>query len=288
VAGSAILLAGAPEFLGFLAQYSQLEVAAVYANTDGERRERAGGEAGGMRGGRSGGRYVRMAALGDPPALDPADPLLAYARERGQLAHVQVSELDKSLPTAHLAVAPITNSARRNLGVLVVTRMPFFALNEEALQTLAVLVSAYADGVSAAELVLPILAEYPGCPIEFAEELVKLTRIQHDFGVESRIVTMVFDKHPERIDLFRHVLRNRRGPDVVWSVENLLERSFIITLMPIAGEAAVEGYLLRMQNSLRELFGSDFSSLSIRTIVVSLSNPDPLAAVKWLMARLPR
>ena len=262
-------LPGGADLLGFLAQASQLDVAALYART-------------------ADGGYVRVAALGDPPPLDGADPLVAFAEERGQLAHVQVAELDKTLPTPHLVVAPVVNSAREHLGLLVVTRMPFFALNEDALSTLSVLVSAYADGVSMSKLVVPILAEYPGCPIDFAEELVKLTRIQREFGVESRIVMLVFDRHPERLDLFRHVLRNRRGPDVIWNIENLLERSFIITLMPIAGEAAVEGYLLRMQNSLRETFGGDFGTLAIRTMVVSLEDPDPLAAVKWLMSRIPR
>jgi hypothetical protein len=264
-------LSGAQDFLDFLGQYAQLEVAAIYS-TD-------------MLADRS---YRRIASLGEPPALLPSDPLLAFAREQRSLAHIQIEQLDKALPTEHLVVAPITDSRRKLLGVLAVTRMPFFALNEDTLQTISVLLAAYADGVTVAEQVMPVLAEYPGCPIDFAEELIKLTRIQRDFGVQSRIVTLTLGDHPERADIYQHVLRNRRGPDVVWRIENIANQSFIITLMPIAGDASVEGYVLRMQNSLRENFGADFPELAVRVTVTSLSEPDPLAAVKRLMSRLPQ
>ena len=264
-------LAGAQDFLDFLGQYAQLEVAAIYSAE--------------ILADRS---YRRIASLGEPPPLLPSDPLLAFAREQRTLAHIQVDKLDKTIPTEHLVVAPITDSRHRMLGVLAVTRMPFFALNEDMLQTLAVLLAAYADGVTVADQVMPLLAQHPGCPIDFAEELVKLTRIQRDFGVQSRIVTLVLGDHPERADIYQHVMRNRRGPDVVWSIENLANQSFIVTLMPIAGDASVEGYVLRMQSSMRENFGADLPTLNIRVTVSSLSEPDPLAAVKRLMSRLPQ
>ena len=261
-------LGGAQIVLEFIAQQCQLEVAAIYAaRWDLDR------------------HYERVAAVGEPPALRRDDPLLVFAQEHRQLAHVQGDELDRAAPTEHLVVAPIVASDKRVLGMLVVTRMPFFALNEDTLQTLAVLLSAYADGVTAAGAVLPVLRDNPGCPVDFAEEFVKLERIQREFGVTSHIVLISFGDHPERLDMFQHVLRAKRGPDMIWAIENFLDRSHIINLMPLAGDAAIEGYIVRIQAMLRENFGGDMTDLRITSHAVALSETRPLTAVRRLMLR---
>ncbi len=261
-------LGGAQIVLEFIAQQCQLEVAAIYATRwDLDR------------------HYGRVAEIGDPPELRRDDPLLVFAQERHQLAHVQVGELDRSVPTEHLAVAPIISSDKRVLGMLVVTRMPFFALNEDTLQMLAVLLSAYADGITAAAAVLPVLREHPGCPVDFAEELVKLERIQREFGVTSHIVLISFGEHSDRRDMFQQVLRAKRGPDMIWAIESFLDRSFIINLMPLAGSAAIEGYIVRIQTLLRENFGGDMSDLHITSHAVALSERKPLDAVRRLMLK---
>ena len=108
-------LRGAQKLLEFLAQYCQLEVAAIYAPDAKDTRT-----------------YHRVAEIGSPPPLLADDPLLAYARERQRLAHIQVTELDKAHPTEHLVVAPIETGRHRLLGMLGVTRMPFFAMNKLA------------------------------------------------------------------------------------------------------------------------------------------------------------
>lgn len=264
-------LGGAQVFLEFVAQQCQLEVAAIYvAQWDLDR------------------HYERVAALGDPPPLRRDDPLLVFAQERRGLAHVQTAEVDREIPTDHLVVVPIVASDRRVLGMLVVTRMPFFALNEDTLQTLAVMISAYADGITAAGSVLPVLRAHPGCPIDFAEELVKLLRLQRDFGIASHIVLLTFGEHPERSDMFQNVLRAKRGPDLIWAVENLLGRSFILNLMPLAGQAAVEGYLVRVESMLRESFGADLDALHVSFHAIALSETEPLAVARRLMLKDPR
>ena len=259
-------LPGAQNFLEFLAQTCQLEVAAIYyARGDLQR------------------SFLPVADVGDVPPLKNDDPLLAYSLEHGKLAHVQTSALGTTLPTAHLVVAPIYDSSRKLLGVLVVSKMPFFALKEETLQLMSVLLSAYADGVSAAELVLPLLASFPGIPTEFAEELVKLTRIEREFHLASHIVVLEFGQHRERPDMYQQVLRQRRTPDVIWNLDDIAGRSFIINLMPLAGQAAVDGYLLRTESVLQAQFGGNFQALAIRAHAISLSDPDPLAHVKRVL-----
>ena len=270
VAASAggVPLPGAQTLLDFLAQTCQLEVAAVYCPSA-----------------EPGHGMERAAAIGTPPPLREDDPLLTQAQANAALAHVKSDAVGKPLPTEYLVIAPIIASDKQQLGVLAISRMPFFALTEEAMQTLAVLLSAYADGVTAAGQVLPLIAAYPGLPIEFAEELLKLTRIEREFKLASHIVVLEFRDHPSRLDLFNQVLRQRRTPDVIWRIDNLLGRSILIVLMPLAGPAAVEGYLLRTRTALQEIFGGNFEALAIRASVIALTDPEPLASVQRILMR---
>jgi hypothetical protein len=254
----------ARELLEFLAQSCQLEVAAVYAVEEDE-----DGHA----------RYVEVAHIGQPPPLDPADPLLAYMTERGALAHIQLEALDGTVPTPHLVIAPVASRVSGQLGVLAVSRMPFFALNEDTLQLLGVLLAWYADGVTIRSRAAPVLAAYPQLPIDFAEELVRLIELQRGFGIDSHMVGMVFGEHPLATDAYEHVLRNRRAPDLAWITETDEGRKALVNLLPVGGGAAVEGYLLRIDQSLRQTFGADFRGLAIRTFSVSLAHADPLAAL---------
>lgn len=259
-------LPGAQDLLEFLSQHCQLEVAAIYAADDS-----------------APGGHQRVAAIGSPPALQPDDPLLAYARERRRLAHIQVSELDKAHPTEHLVVAPMDTGRGHHLGMLVVTRMPFFAMNEEMLRMISVLLSAYAESIDAADEVMPLVVGLPGLPVVFAEEYVKLARLQKEFHIPSHIVVLVIFGHPERLDIFAQIQRERRQPDVVWSIRELVDCSLVVTLMPLAGAAAVDGYLLRVENSLRETRGDGFKQLGVYPHVIPLSHQDPLGEVKRVM-----
>lgn len=259
-------LPGAEELLQFIAQTCQLEMAAIY-------REIADDPP----------RYERVAAIGEPPGIDRNDALLAYVQERGELAHVQLTGIDRTLPTQHLVVAPITTSGNARIGMLVVTRMPFFALNEDTLQLVAVLLAAYADGIESGPAVLPLLAALPGCPVDFATELAKLTRIEREFGAESHIVAMSFGEHPFWADAYQLVVRQRRTPDLLWAPPPEGNRSLLINLLPLAGRAAVEGYLLRIETAIVENFGAKPDALRIRTSVIPLSAGDPVPALQRLV-----
>ena len=55
--------------------------------------------------------------------------------------------------------------------------------------------------------------------------------------------------------------------------------------MPLAGSAAIEGYIVRIQTLLRENFGGDMSDLHITSHAVALSERKPLDAVRRLMLK---
>lgn len=259
-------LPGAQDVLQFVAQTCRLEAAAMYREIPDNPP-----------------RYERVAAIGDPPEIERNDALLDFVQERGELAHVQRSGVDRSLPTQHLVVAPITTAVGERLGILVVTRMPFFALTDETLQLVAVLLGAYADGIASGRAVVPLLAELPGCPVDFAAELAKLKRIQRDFGADSHIVALAFGDHPFAADAYQLVIRQRRTPDLLWTPPVQARASVLINLLPLAGRAAVEGYLLRIENAIQESFGAKPDALRIRTTVIPLSAGDPVPALKRLL-----
>jgi hypothetical protein len=266
------VLIGAQAFLDFLAQSAQLEVAALYALERGDNKRPS---------------YLRAAQVGDAPPLDPEDPLLLHTEEHGTLAHVQTAALSRSLPTQNLVVAPMVSARGVRIGVLVVTRMPFFALNEDTLQLIAVLLASYADAALIADQTLPILETYPDCPIEFAEEYVKLRRLRRDFAIDSTLVLMEFGDHPLRAEALEQILRLRRTPDIVWMVTNENQRGILINMLPVSGRAAAEGYLFRMDSALRQNFAAGFADLGIRTLTVSFADPDPLASAMQCVAARP-
>ena len=257
---SGAVLPAAHEILVLLSQHCQLEAAAMYEISNGG--------------------YVQRARLGDPPPLKANDSLLEYALEKRTLAHLQTEDVGSALPTEHLVAAPVITSGDQLLGVLVVTRMPFFALNEDTLRTLSLLLGLYADSVVVSDEVGQVMSRVPRCPYDFADELVKLMRMQRDYGIDSHIVVLQFAPHPERIDMILFATRLRRRFDVQWQFGGgEAESTGIANLMPLASEAAVRGYLERMEAALRERFGGSFEALRVRPYVVSMEQHDPLAVL---------
>lgn len=260
VRSSGTVLPAAQEILSLLANHSQLEAAAVYEIVDGS--------------------YVQRAKLGDPPPIKANDSLLEYALEKRTLAHLQTEELGKDIPTEHLVVAPILTSGDQMLGVLVVTRMPFFAVNEDSLRVISLLLGLYADSVVVSDRVGQVMTQVPGASYDFADELVKLQRLQRDYGINSHCVVLQFGAHPERVDMILFATRLRRRFDVQWQFGGGERQSTgIANLMPLASDLAVRGYLERMEGALKDRFGGDFEALRVRPYVISLEQHDPLAVL---------
>jgi polysaccharide biosynthesis protein PelD len=261
-------LPGAQLMLQFLAQHCQLEAAALHTVSPG-------------------GSVHRVARLGPAADLNEGDPLLRYVLERGELAHVQAEGVAEHAATPQLLVAPITTSDARLLGVLSVSRMPFFALNQDTLQLIDVLLGAYADALASSPERGAISSVLSDISDEFAEELARLMRIEREFSIDSRMVVFTFGEHPFALDAYNHIMRTRRAPDLAWIPVRAHLRSAMVVLLPIARAATVEGYLLRTEAGLRETFAADFAQLRIRTVTIALSDPEPVALLARALAAPP-
>ena len=159
---------GPDTLLRLLAQYCQLEAAALYPVTD----EQLSAQA--------------LASIGSVTALTMDDPLLQQCLQSYKLCHISQT-LAQQKHTRYLVAAPLLDLAGELYGVLVVEDMPFFALQAENLQTMNLLLGYYTDGLSAHTLARPLIEAYPACPPRFAFELQRLAHIYAQSGVPSII-----------------------------------------------------------------------------------------------------
>ena len=252
----------AQDLIQLLGQSCQLEVCALYAfGADGEFLSEP------------------VAVLGEVSALDSHDPLLRYCIAEGKLAHVQTEDIApvERGSSRYLICAPLMPSSGAPVGLLVVEKLPFFALNDDALQLLSVLIGYYADGVRLGQIAARVLEAVPTCPPDLALDIVRLHRIRIEAGIESSLVALVFATDDMSLDLFAQVKRLKRGVDLAWELSGS-SHSALITLLPLAGTAAVDGYVLRIETALQNQFGAGFlaSSVTIHTARLGYVEPSTM------------
>lgn len=235
-------LPAADAFLQILVQSCQLEVAAVYACDPSGQVERE-----------------PLVTLGAPSELFADDPLLVYCLQQEKLAHLQSAGLSQPnhSQSRYMICAPLQNFDDVVFGVLVVEKLPFVALNDDTLQLLSVLIDYYADGIEMSTTSHQILQAVPGCPPELAVDVVRSHRLKANTDIDSALVALVFGADGASHDMYEQIKRLKRAADVAWEYSSG-DRNVLMTLLPLAGSAAVEGYLMRIESLMQAQFGSKF------------------------------
>ena len=218
-----------------------------------------------------------VAHIGEAGRLVTDDPLVVAALTHDRLAHVQSDQAAADV-SRYLVCAPIEASNRETLGLIAVERLPFFALNQENLQLLTVLLGYYADGLRTRSLIRGIMALRADCPIEFALELVRLHTLKRQADIESALVAFVLPRSSETQNLAGQMRRMPRSLDMVWEVETP-RHVVMVNLLALSGPAAVEGFLSRIESLLRAQFETDFSQSHVAVQVAMLSD----AEVEWTL-----
>lgn len=214
--------------LNLLSQICQLEMASLYVDSKGRLQARP------------------VASLGNGSALHADDPMVTLALQRNELCHIQTDALHQA-HSRYLVAAPLVTSSGERLGLLLVERLPFLCLREETLRMLSVVLGYYADLISVAPEVIDIRQRLPDCPLAFAQELVRLHHIYRECRIPSTLVALDFNTHQrEGNERFRESLRQRRQVDLVWAPATDPERKLLITLMPLHGPLAANGYVRRL------------------------------------------
>lgn len=231
----------AQALMELLAQYCQLERAALYPIHDGVL------------------GLEPLARVGEPFPLDPLDPLVRHALDHERLAHVR--DLTGETGSRYRVVAPAAAKGEAASLLLVVERLPFLALHEETLQSLELLLGYYADGLAMARLAAPILARYPDCPPRFALELERLHRLTLSNGIASSLMVFRFSPQALAADLPRVLARQSRGLDLEWFVAGSQPR--LLVMLPLTGEAGAEGYTRRIERWLAERGGGSLTDAGV-------------------------
>lgn len=271
-------LPGGERLLRLLAQYCQIEAATLHA-ADGR--------------GFSAQPESRLGQLIDDGRLAGDDPLVQHALERNSLSHIGDSSSNHSSgdnpPTdnpdssRYVIAAPLTTFNGERIGLLTVERIPFFALHEETLQTINLLLGYYTDGLVTQQLAAEIQSDYPACPTDFAAELQRLWRVKTESRIGSVLVALEFRAAGALDELATSIRRQRRSLDVSWLIEQA-PHSVLVTLMPLAGEAAAEGYIARIEDWLQQHNGQTLEQSGIFPHILHIDEDPPQLLLQRLFA----
>lgn len=253
-------LPGAQGLLQMLSQYVNIEAAAVYTLAPSQEGDTLG---------------PQVASMGEPEPLTADDELLVLALQEGKLVHIASQETSLPRQTTQLVVAPLVAGDSQLIGVLAVTRMPFFALNTENLQLMLVLLGYYADNLGSAHGVDEVQRRLPSAPVLFAQELARLMHLHDKVGLTSQLVVLRFE-NSHGVEMVADFLRVKRGLDLYWQTFDQ-DVAVLVVLMPFASAAAKDGFVLRLENWLETRLHGDFVSLGVHVHAVDLDQPEPLA-----------
>ena len=247
---------GSATLLRLLAQYCQLEVAALYRIVD-DRPETA-----------------PLAGIGSTRPLAAEDPLVTQAMASGRLCHIgQNPELSRN-DSRYIIAAPLIDLNDTLHALLVVEEMPFFSLQDETLQTINLLLGYYTDGLTMHALARPLRAAFPECPTEFAFEMQRLWHIGRDSRVGSVIVALEILPRAGQHDLARQIQRLKRALDENWLIEGA-DRQVLATLMPLSDNSSAEGYLARLETWAKQKSGQSLAEIGVFGHVLELDETPP-------------
>lgn len=261
-------LPAADNLLKLAVQFCQIERAALLPMVDGKP------------------DLARAAFLGTEFPLDVDAPLIHHALETGLLSHVASQDADNRQDNRYLIVAPVRDTMHHTHALFIVDTLPFLALQDENLQMLNLMLGYYADSLSLAPLVTPLLARWPACPSAFALELQRLHRMQREAGVHSALVAMIFPQRGLPSDLSGALQRQQRALDVTWLVsarDGAGDARALFSILPLATSTAVDGYLARIERWADKQYGLDLEGLGIRVRTWPLDAAAPLDLLNLAM-----
>lgn len=250
--------------LQLLAQYCQLTVASLHQVNSNQAAPQA------------------LATLGEPKTMTSSDPLVTQAIRSRKLCHVAQATVEQT-QTQYLVAAPLLDLGGEIYGILVIEEMPFFALQEENLQTINLLLGYYTDGLAIHALAKPIKTQAPDCPTKFAFELQRLWHMQKSTGVHSVIVALEFSKVAIEKDLPEQIQRLKRMLDETWLIQTP-NRHLLAFLMPLGDASAAEGFLNRLEVWINQKNDTNLATAGVFSHTLLVQSTEPLSHIQRLQA----
>lgn len=223
-----------------------------------------------------------LARLGTPTTQQLQDPLIRQALDTCRLCHVAQTVDGASFSSHYLIAAPLLDLSGTPFALLVVKEMPFYALQDENLQVVNLLLHYYCDGLFSHALALPIVQAHPECPESFALELQRLSHMQAGAGVDSTLAVLEFSEEACTRGYPQQILRMRRMLDEYWLMHSPQGRQMLAVLMPLGNTSSAEGFLQRIEQLLSSKQKRTLPALGIAPRVFTLSQHRPLDLLQHL------
>ncbi len=258
-------LPAAQALMGLLSQYCLVEEAALYPAQERE--------------GQAPKLGLPVAMLGKPPLLLPGDLLLQHAIKNKVLAQVGSAKIENY--QSQLIVAPLYETGYGLVGVLAVRSMPFFALNDENLQLMLVILSYYTDTATSLDMTNAVIRALPA-PVDpsFAEEISRLLRVAIRTSVSSSLLIFRFTGDKKQV-IPEQMMGLKRGLDLMW-LSNIAGEPALFVLMPFGTKAGVQGFNLRVQGWLQSRYAATFDQLKIDPYIFTLLTLDDIEQLRLL------
>lgn len=250
-------LAGAELYLALVVRQCNLSVAALHGVNDGKIIPEP------------------AASIGTHTPLDGHDPLIDNCLTTGELVHINTAENLTELSSRYLVAVPAKTADGRVVAILAVEKMPFFALQAENMQTLAVLSSYYADTIAASEFTPYLTDSLKDCPIDFFKAMYTLRRLQRDMQISSMMVGFAAPDTHESSEQMKSIASAVRGLDETWTLVRDNWRICLV-LLPLSGDKSLGGYLDRIERNFVERFGMKPGQSGILTRSITLDQ-DPVS-----------
>ncbi len=252
------------ELMHLLTQACQLEAAAIYRIVAGKIDPRP----------------VVQRGLVD--MLDADDPMIVHALQRRELLHLQSDPIHQQ-DSRYMVAAPLVNG-RTILALLCVEKMPFLSMNFEIMQFMAVLLGYYADLVDLQAEIAPMSLRWPQLPASVIAELLRLARVQREAAIDSYLVSLQFTDAEHGLEMHQEAARQGRELDLNVSLSSP-QGPVLLTLMPLFGQAAAAGYLLRIERRIQEVYGHEnFSAAGILSWAVPVHGEDPESSLQQVLS----
>lgn len=223
-----------------------------------------------------------IATVGKMKVPNPEDYLLKECIDTATLCYVTAAEVIKGLLSNYLVAAPLIDQDGQIYALLVIEEMPFLSLNEENLEKINLILQYFSEGktVKGADL---ILKQYPGCPVEFANELQRLMNLQKSTKNDSVAVSFQLAEGPHQEDCLFRLRQEVRGIESYWQL-SAGKNIILMLLMPFTYREGVEGYKTRISDILSGEFNVSLNDGSIKLKSCQLSSfGDPAALIEDLM-----
>lgn len=203
--------------------------------------------------------------LGAAFQILPDDAIVGHALATERLTHIASLPGGKMDDSPYLVAAPIRDTTQQMHAVFIIKTLPFLALQEENLQMLNLMLGYYADSLALSPLVTPLRTRWPDCPSPFALELQRLGRMWREAAVPSAMVALHFPEEDLPPGFISALQRQQRSLDVSWLVQDVTGSArTLLTILPLASTAALEGYLARIERWVLKQYGEDLVGLNIR------------------------